>query len=161
MRYHLFGHELMIMPLKVTVGLLLLVFTLLELFVKDGAVAFDKQYLPLGGVLSGFFGGLSGHQGALRSAFLINAGLTKERFLGTGVVIASLVDFARLAVYGAAFPTVAMDRHSGVLLAAMVSALLGTWVGNHLVKKATIRTVQVVVSIMVLGIAVGLVLGMV
>ena len=27
---------------------------------------FDRRYLPLGGLLSGFFGGLSGHQGALR-----------------------------------------------------------------------------------------------
>ena len=122
---------------------------------------FARQYLPLGGLLSGFFGGLSGHQGALRSTFLINAGLTKERFLGTGVVIACLVDVARLAVYGGAFPAIAMDRHVGVLLAAMASAFAGTWVGTHLVRKATIRTVQTVVSMMVCGIAVGLVLGMV
>ena len=34
-------------------------------------LAFPKRYLPLGGLLSGFFGGLSGIQGALRAAFLV------------------------------------------------------------------------------------------
>jgi hypothetical protein len=36
--------------------------------------------------LSGFFGGLSGHQGAFRRAFLIKP-LTKKSFLATKVVI--------------------------------------------------------------------------
>ena len=40
--------------------------------------------------MSGFLGGLSGHQVALRSAFLIKCGLTKESFLGSGIVIACL-----------------------------------------------------------------------
>jgi len=31
---------------------------------------FDSNKLYLGGALSGFFGGLSGHQGTLRSALL-------------------------------------------------------------------------------------------
>ena len=33
---------------------------------------------------SGFFGGLSGMQGALRSAFLARAGLSKEAFVASG-----------------------------------------------------------------------------
>jgi len=69
----------------------------LRLLLKDAG--FDRRYLPLGGVLSGFFGGLSGHQGALRSAFLIRCGLSQEAFVATGIVAACLVDLARLAVY--------------------------------------------------------------
>ena len=45
-------------------------------------------FLAAGGLLSGFLGGLSGHQGALRSAFLIKCGLSKEVFIASGVVIA-------------------------------------------------------------------------
>ena len=105
--------------------------------------------------MSGFFGGLSGHQGALRSAFLIKCGLSKEGFLGSGVVIACLVDIARLAVYGAAFSSITRDEHLVLLLAAIASAFGGTWVGNQLAHKVTIRTIQVIVSIMVFGIAVG------
>jgi hypothetical protein len=66
-------------------------------------LAFDRKYLPLGGLLSGFFGGLSGLQGAMRSAFLIKAGLNKEAFIGTNTVSAVVVDVARLIVYGLSF----------------------------------------------------------
>jgi uncharacterized protein len=54
-------------------------------------------------VLSGFFGGLSGNRGALRSAFLLKLGLKKEVFIGTGVVAAVVVDMAHLLVYGLVF----------------------------------------------------------
>lgn len=54
----------------------------------------------IGGVLSGFFGGLSGQQGAFRSAFLLHAGLDPQRFIATNAAIATLVDITRLVVYG-------------------------------------------------------------
>jgi uncharacterized membrane protein YfcA len=156
MAYRLFAHDFQVMPVKVAVAMLLVVFTLLELRLKEGTLSFDKKYLPLGGIMSGFFGGLSGHQGALRSAFLIKCGLSKESFLGSGVVIACFVDIARLAVYGAAFSSITRDEHLVLLLAAIASAFGGTWVANQLAHKVTIRTIQVIVSIMVIGIAVGL-----
>jgi len=53
--------------------------------------------------LTRVIGGLSGHQGALRSAFLIKTGLGKEAFIGMGVVCAALVDFSRLIFYGVSF----------------------------------------------------------
>ena len=69
-------------------------FALLELVPSlEARIKFDKKYLPLGGALSGFFGGISGHQGALRSAVLLKCGLEKEAFIATGVVCAVVVDF--------------------------------------------------------------------
>ena len=121
MHYRLFAHDFQVMPVKVAVATLLVLFTLLELTLKEGTLSFGIKYLPLGGLMSGFFGGLSGHQGALRSAFLIKCGLSKEGFLGSGVVIACLVDFARIAVYGATFPSISSDGHLVLLLAAIVS----------------------------------------
>lgn len=161
MEYQLFDTTFEIMPVKVAVGALLVVFALLELDAKEEGLVFDKRYLPLGGILSGLFGGLSGHQGALRSAFLIKAGLSKEAFLGSGVVIACLVDFARLVVYGVSFPAIAMDKHLFFLMAGVTSAFAGTWVGAYLAHKTTIRTIQIIVAAMVIGIAVGLILGIV
>ena len=161
LHYRLFAYDFQVMPVKVAVATLLVVFTLLELTFKEGTLSFDKKYLPLGGVMSGFFGGLSGHQGALRSAFLIKCGLSKEGFLGSGVVIACLVDIARLAVYGAAFSSIASDGHLVLLLSVIASAFGGTWVGNQLAHKVTIRTIHVIVSIMVFGIAVGLGAGLI
>lgn len=157
--YHMLGHEFSVLPLKLAIGSLLIIFAVLELTQSFDNLGFERKYLPLGGLLSGFFGGLSGHQGALRSAFLIKSGLSKEAFLGSGVVIACLVDFGRLAVYGAEFSASTSERNH--LLAIVIgSAFAGTWLGNHLAQKTTIRTIQVTVSILVFGIAVGLVLGM-
>lgn len=161
LHYQIFAYDFQIMPVKVAVATLLIVFTLLELTLKEGTLSFDKKHLPLGGVMSGFFGGLSGHQGALRSAFLIKCGLSKEGFLGSGVVIACLVDIARLVVYGVAVSSIASDGHLVLLLAVIASAFGGTWVGNKLAHKVTIRTIQVVVSIMILAIAVGLGAGLI
>lgn len=48
--------------------------------------------------MSGFFGGLSGNQGAFRSAFLIKAGLSKDAYIATGVVAAVIVDLTRLGI---------------------------------------------------------------
>lgn len=59
---------------------------------------FPPHWLPLGGLLSGFFGGLSGNQGALRSAFLLKAGLSKEAFIATGTV--SSGQRGRLTTFG-------------------------------------------------------------
>lgn len=161
LRYQIFAYDFQVMPVKIAVATLLVVFTLLELTLKEGTLSFDKQYLPLGGVMNGFFGGLSGHQGALRSAFLIKCGLSKEGFLGSGVVIACLVDIARLAVYGVAVSSITSDGHLVLLLAVIASAFGGTWVGNQLTHKVTIRTIQVIVSIMVLVIAAGLGAGLI
>lgn len=67
---------------------------------KLSKLSFSQKFIPLGGLLSGFFGGVSGNQGVLRSAFLIKSGLNKEEFIGTSVVSSVLVDVVRLTVYG-------------------------------------------------------------
>jgi uncharacterized protein len=161
MHYRVFGHVFQVMPVKVAVAALLLLFTVLELTLKEETLSFDKKYLPLGGAMSGFFGGLSGHQGALRSAFLIKCGLSKHSFLGSGVVIACLVDLSRIAMYAAAFPSIANNGHPFLLLAVIVSSFGGTWLGNQLAQKVPVRIIQAAVSIMVFGIAVGLGLGII
>jgi hypothetical protein len=46
----------------------------------------DRKRRPVGGVISGFFGRLPGHQGALRRLFLLKAGLGPDALAATGVV---------------------------------------------------------------------------
>ena len=91
------------------------------------SVQFDPRYLPLGGLLSGLFGGLSGHQGALRSAFLIRLGLDKSTFIATGVTIVCLIDFTRVSVtrndLRSAGPGVRLDIMIVATLAAFCGAL--------------------------------------
>ena len=161
MDYAFAGRELHVMPVKLVVAVLMIFFALLEILPAFESIAFERKHLPFGGVLSGFFGGLSGNQGALRSAFLVRCGLSKEGFIATGVVIACLVDITRLSVYGAHFSAAGMGRSVPLLTAATASAFLGAFLGNRLLQKVTMRTIQVLVSLMLLGIAVGLGTGLI
>lgn len=120
--YSLGGSTHEITAVKAVIGVLIVVFALLELWPRFQTLAFPRRWLPLGGVLSGFFGGLSGNQGALRSAFLLKAGLTKEAFVATGVVSAVIVDAARLATYG----TGIMASHLGQSREIIASVVVGT-----------------------------------
>lgn len=137
-----------IVPLKLIVGVLLIVFALIEYIPKLKNLQFDQKYLPLGGALSGFFGGISGHQGALRSAFLIRAKLSKEAFIASGVFIACLVDMSRLSIYipQIIHNDIALDYR--LLAAATVSAFMGVYLGNKLLQKTTIKSLQTIVAIL-------------
>lgn len=158
--YSLMGRPTAVLPAKFVVGLLLLVFTLLELVPRLSSITFGPKLLPVGGLLSGFFGGVSGMQGALRSAFLIRAGLSKEAFIGTGVVIACLIDLSRLGVY-----VPSLIRHGAaldypVLVTAVIAAFAGAVAGNRYLKKMTLQALQRVVAAMLLIVAAGLIVGL-
>ena len=163
--YSLGGQEHQITAVKVVIGFLIVVFALFDLLPQLTRVTFDARYLPIGGLLSGFFGGLSGHQGAMRSAFLIKAGLDKEAFVGTGVVSAVIVDAARLLVYGAAFYAVRLEQvgagSSGLIAAATLAAFLGSFLGKRLLRKVTLRAVQVIVGVLLILLGFGLAAGLV
>ena len=162
--YELGGRLHEVTPVKAAIGGLIVGFALLELSPRFAALAFPPRWLPLGGLLSGFFGGLSGNQGALRSAFLIKAGLSKEAYVGTGSACTVLVDVVRLLVYGAAFQTsgwAAVDRGNvGLVLAATLSAFSGAWLGKRLLKKVTLRAVELTVAAMMVLIGAGLATGL-
>ncbi len=148
---------------KLVVATLMLVFAGFEVVPALQRLEFPRRYLVLGGALSGFFGGLSGHQGALRSAFLVRAGLGKEGFIATGVVSAVVVDLARIPVYGAAFVArdlgvVLADRGGwGLIAAAIAAAFAGSFAGARLLPKVTMTGVRWVVAVMLVlvGIALG------
>jgi hypothetical protein len=149
---------------KLVIALVIIAFALFDLLPRFHDLTFDPRYLPLGGMLSGFFGGLSGNQGALRSAFLIKAGLDKEAFVGTGVVATVLVDVARLLVYGLAFYTTSFAQLEsgvfGLVLAATLAAFVGAVLGRRWLKKVTLRTVQVIVGVGLILLGFGLGIGL-
>lgn len=155
--YTLFGAQRVIEPMNVLIGLLILVFVVLEAWPRFQRLALPPRFLPIGGFISGFFGGLSGHQGALRSVFLLKVGLDKTAFIATGVLIAVMVDLARLAVYG--IDLQAAGNRWQLVLAATLAAMLGAVLGNRLLPKVTYRGVQAIVSALLVAIAIGLMAG--
>ena len=133
--YTFSGNTFSITPVKLVIGIIILVFALLDFLPAFKNMALDKKWLPLGGMLSGFFGGLSGHQGALRSAFLIKSGLSKESFIATGVTIATIIDLSRLFIYSSRFKMEFTGDNLSILLTALIAAFLGAFIGSRLIKK--------------------------
>lgn len=157
--YNLGNKEYYIEPVRLIIALLMIIFALIDIFPQVLKLSLDRRHFIAGGLLSGFFGGLSGHQGALRSAFLVKSGLHKQSFIATGVAIAVLTDLSRLTVYSAILFKMAGNLDYILLLSATVSAFAGAFFGNRLMKKITIKTIQAIVGIMLIILAAGIGLG--
>lgn len=153
-------------PVQIGMGLLILIFAILELLPEHlMALRLPARWLPIGGVLSGFFGGLSGHQGALRAIFLRRAGLAPRAFAGTQAILALMVDAARLLVYGAA----AWGSHFGALASAgailpvvvgTLCAFAGAFTGTRFFPKVTIGALQKLVGLLLIVTGAGLATGL-
>ncbi len=159
--YALGDKTFQITPLKLIIGFLLIAFAMFDFIPKFKKLEFDKKYLSFGGILSGFFGGLSGHQGALRSAFLIRAGLTKETFIATGVVIACLIDITRLSVYLPKIMNNEVQLDYKLVGLATLSAFIGVYFGSKLLQKTTITVMQNGVAALLLIYGLLLILGII
>ncbi len=159
--YELWGKTFEITAVKLIIALLLIIFSILEISPSFQKVQFGKDKLVLGGILSGFFGGLSGIQGAIRSAFLIKSGLSKEAYIATGVVIACLVDFTRLSVYASRFTTANLHENMTLLISATLAGIAGAYFGKKLLKKVTLHSIQLVVAVMLILISIALGLGII
>lgn len=165
LRYELLGRVFAVESITLIVGVLIVAFALLELSPRFAGMTFPSRYLPAGGLLSGFFGGLSGNQGALRAAFLIRAGLDKEQFVGTSVVCSVIVDSLRIAVYGAGLYAAGglLDSDERLLPAtavAVLAAFAGAFIGVRLLGKVTLRFVQLAVAWLMIVVGAGLAAGL-
>lgn len=154
--YTAFGRNFEVYSVKFIISILLIFFAILDLVPFLNKIQFGKKHMPIGGVLSGFFGGLSGNQGALRSAFLIKVGLSKEAFIATTIVISCFVDFTRLTVYASRFDQGGLIDNIPLVISATLSAIAGAFIGNKLLKKVTLKFIQVLVAVMLIVVSVAL-----
>ena len=165
-RYFAGSREAVITPLKLAMGFLMVAFAALELVPSLRKLKFGRRYLVLGGLLSGFFGGLSGHQGALRSAFLAKVGISTEAFVGTNAAIGFMVDMARIAAYALLFARGGIGGTVGaevwpLVITGIVFAFAGVMAGKRFLHKVTMEFVQTVAGVMLVAIAVALAAGLV
>ena len=155
-----------ITPVKLAMGIMIFIFSLFELLPRLRKLRFDKKHLFAGGLLSGFFGGFSGHQGALRSAFLVKVGISTEAFVGTSAVIGFMVDAARILTYALVF-VVAGNKSPfapeqwPIILTAVLAAFAGVYVAKRFLHKITMKTIQTLAGILLLLIALGLASGLI
>lgn len=146
-----------------TIGVLMMLFAALELQRWFHELEAPPRLMPLGGALTGFFGGLTGQQGAFRSMFLLRSGLAPERFIATGVMIAILVDLSRLSTYAASFSATGRNptgREGTLVVVGTLSAFIGAYIATRRLDKITIGAVRYSVAALMLVIGAALAVGL-
>jgi uncharacterized membrane protein YfcA len=88
----------------------------------------------IGGALSGFFGGLVGNQGGIRTAAMLGFEVDKRQFVATTTAVALLIDMARVPVF-IAFEGGALMTLLPVIALATVGVVAGTLVGEKLLAR--------------------------
>lgn len=159
------GRAAEITPLKLVMGLLILGFAGVELSPSLARLRVSPRWLPLGGLISGFFGGLSGHQGAFRAAFLAPLGLAPTEFAATQAVLACVVDAARLAVYGVGLALASGSPAQGAVHWPLVGfasacAFAGAVLGRRLLPSVTVSGLRTLTAGLLLLVGVALASGL-
>lgn len=154
------GVRMPVDAVRAGIAIVMVLFALTELLPSLAGFSFHPKYLLPGGLISGFFGGFSGHQGALRTMFLVRSGLSKEALIATGVAIACMVDLTRIPVYAASPLRHGIPQQWPLLVLSTVAAFAGAYWGKVLIPKVTLRGVRSLVAAFMVVIAAGLITGM-
>lgn len=114
--------------LSVVFGCLLLFAGISGLAGWSERMHFGPKAAWLAGALSGFFGGIVGNQGGIRSAALMGFQLSKESLVATATATGVIVDTARMPVYLATQSRALIPVATYIVLAT-VGCLIGTFWG--------------------------------
>jgi uncharacterized protein len=109
----------------------------------------------IGGAASGFFGGLVGNQGGIRTAAMLGFEVDKRQFVATTTAVALLIDIARVPVY-LTFEARELSSLWMIIGIAICGVVFGTLFGERLlawVPEPRFRTV-VGTLLLLLGISI-------
>jgi uncharacterized membrane protein YfcA len=106
------------------------------------------------GAISGALGGLVGNQGGIRSAAMLGFDVPRDAFVATATAIALMVDGARMPVYLYTQAN-AMERAWGLIALSTAGVLIGTALGELVLRRIPEAAFKRTVSgiILALGLA--------
>jgi uncharacterized protein len=114
---------------------------------------FGRRTAWFAGALSGFFGGLVGNQGGIRSAALLGFAIKKETLVATATAVALIVDGSRMPVYLAIESKGILGAWT-LLIVATVGVLLGTFWGVRLLRKMPERAFRRLLDCLILALGI-------
>lgn len=113
----------------------------------------------VGGALSGFFGGLVGNQGGIRTAAMLGFEVDKRQFVATTTAVALLIDLARVPIY-AVVETAALTRLWVTIAVAASGVVIGTLFGEKLLARVPEQRFRVIVGALLLMLGVSFLVGL-
>ncbi len=133
--------------LKRLLGIFLLFYVAFLFKQKSWKIPRSTKTAVAGGSLSGFFAGIFGVGGAIRSAFLAAFDLPKEVFIFTSGMIALFIDITRIAKYisgGTALP----EQLIYILILLVPISLIGAYLAKRIVNKLPQQYFRLVIAVM-------------
>ena len=121
-------------PLLLIIGIFLIFLPILTLSENWTGYRIPEANDRIGGFGSGFMGGLSGHQGALRAMFLTRRLPDKMAYAATASILALCVDLSRIPIY-LIFRPEEILAHSDITAVLVISAIIGVRVGKRWLKS--------------------------
>ena len=134
--------------LSIAFGCLLLFVGISGLTGLAQRMRFGRRTAWIAGALSGFFGGLVGNQGGIRSAALLGFDIKKESLVATATAIALIVDGARMPVYFAV-EWRRMLQAWPLMVVAIIGVLAGTFWGVRLLRRIPEQVFRRVLSALI------------
>ena len=128
-------------PLLGIMGVFLITLPLLTLSESWKDYRFTETNDRIGGFGSGFMGGLSGHQGALRAMFLTSRISDKMAYAATASIFALCVDLSRIPVY-LFFRPEGITENLELTIALVASALIGVKAGKQWLESMKSESIR-------------------
>ncbi len=127
-------------------GLFLVSYAILLLVMPVFIIKYTPRTAMIGGTISGFFAGIFGIRGVIRSAFLSAFNLPKATYIATTGVISFIVDTVRLSTYW--FQGISLDTSMLWGLCIFIPAsLLGAKIAQYcvdIIPQHRFRTIVIV-----------------
>jgi hypothetical protein len=119
-------------------------------------IPYNWMSTAIGGLLSGFFAGIFGIRGAVRSVFLVAFDLHKATFIGTTGAISFLLDSTRFVTYFF-INGLRMERLPWwTFMFLVIASFLGAYVGYLVVDKIPQKQFRLIVAIFLLVVGIKL-----
>ena len=128
-------------PLLIIIGIFLIILPILSLSERWTGYTIPEANDRIGGFGSGFLGGLSGHQGALRAMFLTRRIPDKMAYAATASILALCVDLSRIPVYLIFRPDELLE-HTQITFVLVISAIIGVRIGKRWLKSLKSSWIQ-------------------
>ena len=137
-------------------GVFLAVYAIFLLFQSKLKLPASSSVALVGGSLSGFFAGMFGIGGAIRSAFLTIFDLPKAVYIATAGAIGLMVDSTRVVTYVAGGMMLPQTLLYGLLI-FIPTSFCGAYIAKRIVDKIPQRQFRSIVAMLILIIGIKLV----
>jgi uncharacterized protein len=135
--------------LQIIFSLMLILAGILGALQVSERLRLGKLSASVVGFASGFFGGLVGEQGGIRSVALLGFDIEKEAFIATATATALIVDIVRMPIYFiAGFGQVSQFLY--IIVLSSTAVIGGTLAGNVILKRIPQELFKRLVSFLIL-----------